>query len=361
MKDYLFIQLYSNSIIGTSVIFLKYDGTRVFDLYNAYIQNYIPPIREALPIILQSEQNIDGIVTIQFQRDVSYTSSIDPNIFYDLTNCYKMAIVTGPIINGNTLQHTRIPLFTQTCVIAAEIPETQINLNTANASITNRTLTNRMAYILNITINDTFTDALLNNKSTSYFRLKFRIQRYIEDALIEKNLKIEVYDLVNLLPGSIVSISRVVLEGNDNLEGLIQQALVEYDEKNLKIDKDRIFVSLENMANTTTTSPSNNETIFFNSTLPNFFNTTTINATTLPIFNTTAIVSNLSNVTTMPMSNMTVIITTKELPIEFFALELTINSNFSNSLKNESSNDYIEFKNKLQNYVSIKFLGYYIY
>ncbi|CAF0931728.1 unnamed protein product, partial [Brachionus calyciflorus] len=48
--------------------------------------------------------------------------------------------------------------------------------------------------------------------------------------------------------------------------------------------------------------------------------------------------------------NTTVIITTKELPIEIFALELTINSNFSDSLKNESSNDYIEFKNKLQNY-----------
>jgi len=270
-----------------------------------------------LPIILQTEQNIDGIVTIQFQRDVSYTSSIDSNIFYDLTNCYKMAIVTGPIINGNTLQHTRIPLFTQTCVIAAEISEAQINLNIANASITNRTLTSRMSYILNITINDTFTDAFLNNKSTSYFRLKFRIQRYIEDALIEKNLKIEVYDLVNLLPGSIVSISRVVLERNNKLEGLIKQALVEYDEKNLKIVKDRIFVSLENMVNTTTSSPLNNETIFFNSTLPNF------NVTTLPMFNTTEIMSNLSNVTTIPMSNTTIIITTKELPIEFFALELT--------------------------------------
>lgn len=239
-----------------------------------------------------------------------------------------MAIASGPLFNKFTLPHSQIPQFTSSCLVIA--PE-----KTVNEPL--------VPYYVNMSIDSQFTNDLLDPNSASYFRLRFRIEKFITDSLQADGLEAENFQLLSLSPGSVVSISGISLR-KIGLEQNILDALIKGNTDFLAVIKDRIFVSSSLSNSSTSTSTTINATEFVNSTTT-LINTTT--TTTMNIVNTTKPI--MVNTTQQPEINTTTI------KIDYFAVDFKINKSFTEQLKNTSSDEYASFVTQLDSFVKLNF------
>lgn len=161
-------------MFGTLVIFIKFNKN-ILEWYNALIEDYVSPKRELSSSVILINQNINnGIVTLVLRRDVSFRSTQDLNVVNNLTNCYRLAITSGTLLDTTPLPHSSIPVFTNKCDVIAD----KVSAVTSAPTLPN------INYNLNISFNMAFTAALKNVNSQDYFEFKFKFKRFVNSFQI---------------------------------------------------------------------------------------------------------------------------------------------------------------------------------
>ncbi|RNA09512.1 hypothetical protein BpHYR1_005785 [Brachionus plicatilis] len=329
---------------------IKYDNG-VIDLYNGYNRDYVSPTRENASLSLLQEVRINDKVALVVQRSVAFVSTVNPSVNNDLRNCYRLAIASGPLLNQFTLPHSQIPQFTPNCLVIASDKTTSGPL---------------VPYYVNMSIDNQFTDDLLDPNSANYFRTRLRIEKFITDSLQVDNLFAKNFQLLSLSPGSVISISGISLE-NAGLEKQITDTLVKGNTDFLPVMKDRIFVtsSLDDSstptATTTTTITTVNMTITDTTTtsITFFANTTTtlVNETTNSTNTTTFMTNETTNAIDKTMeTEVATSAANVTIELDFFAVEFKVDMTYSENLKNTSSTEYNSFVTLLDNFIKSGFL-----